>query len=163
MATFSFLSTFVLAVPVVSLFMLDGKFGFLTAHLDMIWISSLWLLNASGVVIPEFQANQIHTWPLAQTTPARINRTDTGTTVSEPSIAPFLWILPRLLKFLPLTGLSTPLKWRTFYPCAKPPNLFPDPPSPTDCSCFFHRQLMENQIGAIERGVFDDMKELERL
>lgn len=25
------------------------------------------------------------------------------------------------------------------------------------------RQLMENQIGAIERGAFDDMKELERL
>lgn len=30
------------------------------------------------------------------------------------------------------------------------------------CLCF-PRQLMENQIGVVERGAFDDMKELERL
>jgi hypothetical protein len=30
-------------------------------------------------------------------------------------------------------------------------------------SLCFPRQLMENQIGAVERGAFDDMKELERL
>lgn len=30
-------------------------------------------------------------------------------------------------------------------------------------SLCFPRQLMENQIGVVERGAFDDMKELERL
>lgn len=29
--------------------------------------------------------------------------------------------------------------------------------------CHFYRQLMENQINVVERGAFDDMKELERL
>jgi len=28
---------------------------------------------------------------------------------------------------------------------------------------FVNRQLMENQIGTVERGAFDDMRELERL
>ncbi|KFO35945.1 Slit like protein 1 protein [Fukomys damarensis] len=34
---------------------------------------------------------------------------------------------------------------------------------PVLSSVFAPRQLMENQIGAVERGAFDDMKELERL
>uniref|UniRef100_A0A4W3I8N2 Slit homolog 1 protein n=1 Tax=Callorhinchus milii TaxID=7868 RepID=A0A4W3I8N2_CALMI len=52
-----------------------------------------------------------------------------------------------------------------------PPNC-PTPASPggleTECHCFtpchlLHRQLMENQITTIERGAFQDLKELERL
>lgn len=35
-------------------------------------------------------------------------------------------------------------------------------PNP-DALVTFFRQLMENQISVVERGVFDDMKELERL
>lgn len=37
-------------------------------------------------------------------------------------------------------------------------------PTSRDCPYLcFPRQLMENQIGVVERGAFDDMKELERL
>lgn len=79
-------------------------------------------------------------------------------------LASFLWNLSVFSQLV----LSTPLLYTclsiTLFPAISPPFSFCLVSSCLILSwCFSFRQLMENKITTIERGAFQDLKELERL